>query len=50
LSENPSKWAYKLLKNKQYTINWNLFSANPYICKSIKTSYKLFDDMVYLKN
>ena len=51
LSENPSKWAYKLLKNNPDKIDWNNFSSNPYIFKIVKTAqyYKLFDNLLHEK-
>ena len=46
LSKNSSRWAYKLLKNKPYMIDWHYFSSIPYLFKIVKTNkyYKLFDE------
>ena len=49
LSENPSKWAYKILKDMPSEIYWIGLSKNPYILKSIKNNkcYKHFDNLLY---
>ena len=51
MSRNPSKWAYKILKNNRNKIHWNIFSLNSYLFKTIKNNKycKLFDSLLHEK-